>query len=155
MHLLPFSRAPFIIDLLECSMFFVLALMSYSIYLVKIKKKYQLHKRIQILISCLLLVVIVFFEIDIRLHGWRQYAEISPYYPGMVFLSLFIHIIFATLTLVFWSLTIYHGIKFFDFKNPRPNEYSMRHKKIGKISAVLLFITTITGTIFFYLAFVA
>ena len=68
------SRAPLVIDILVIATVLVALLLAYSIFSVRVRRNYQRHRRLQIFISVLLLVVLIFFEVSMHLHGWRGQA---------------------------------------------------------------------------------
>ena len=85
-------------------------------------------------LGVVLLVVVVLFEVDVRVYGWRQFAEASAYYDSWVFPSLYIHLVFAISTTFLWIYVIVAALRQFD-SPPKPNAYSRRHKWIAKIAA--------------------
>ncbi len=149
-----FSRGSFMLDFVAVALFGVVAVLSYSIYIVKYQRKYELHKKIQIVLAAVLLVVITFFELEIRLYGWRHLAEPSPYFETYLYPILIVHLIIAVSTVVLWGITIVGAFK--NYSTPlRPNAYSPKHKILGKAAAIAMFLTAVTGWILYYCAFVA
>lgn len=142
------------LDAIALAMFVVVPTMLWSIYLVKYRKKYELHRRIQLILAGGLLIVIVLFELDVRLHGWQQYAKASPYFDTWLFPFLYVHLAFAISTTVLWVVAIVGALR--HFKPPiGPNAYSPRHKRIAKLAALDMCCTAVTGVTFHWLAFVA
>ncbi len=153
------NRASFMLDVVFSAMFVVVPVMGFSIYQVKYRRRYLLHKQIQVGIGVVLLLAVTLFEIDMRVNGWRERATASPYYnsiwtEGWVNWSLWIHLTFAVSTSVLWVFVIVQALRKFP-RPPRPNEYGPRHKFWATIAAVDLCLTALTGWIFYYLAFVA
>src|SRR5262245_32668274 len=68
------TRAPLMVDVVFLAMFAVVAVLAWSVYQVKTRHRYQLHKWTQITLGAVLLVAVILFEIDIRLHGWEERA---------------------------------------------------------------------------------
>jgi len=144
------------LDFVFLAMFGIIAIMGVSIYLVRFKKKYQLHKMIQIVLGIVLLVAVTAFEVDMRFitKDWRSLAEASPYFEsGVVSTTLWIHLCFAVPTPVVWLLVIINGCRKFP-SPPQPNEYSAKHIIWARIGALLMTLTAVTGWIFYVLAFV-
>jgi putative membrane protein len=150
---LPMSRASFILDFLVLAMAVIIPIMLVSIHLVRKHRNYQLHKRIQILLGVVLGVAILVFELDMRLYGWRQYAEASPYYTTLVMPSLIFHLIFAIPTLFLWIYTITMALR--QRIDTQTGKYRFRHKFFGRLSAYAMIGTTLSGCLFFWLAFMA
>ncbi len=154
---IPFSRGSLMMDTVLIGMALILPALGYSIYRVR-QGSYNTHRIINSVIGSTLLVVVILFEIEVRLFGWRQQAEVSPYFGPALFWVLGIHIFFAVsasiaLVLTFWGT-------FRNFKNINgnynyPSSYRKSHARLGKITALLLMTTTITGSIFYYMAFIA
>jgi uncharacterized membrane protein YozB (DUF420 family) len=150
---LPMSRASFTLDFIALAMAAVIPVMLVSLYQVRERKNYQLHKRIQILLGLVLGVAILVFELDMRLYGWRQYAEASPYYTTLVIPSLIFHLFFAIPTLFLWIYTIVMALRQrIDTENGKSR---FRHKFFGRLSAYAMIGTTLSGWLFFWLAFMA
>src|SRR6188472_597565 len=86
------TRAPLILDVLCLAMIAVLIVLAWSIYLAKVKRRFALHKSIQITLGVVLLVVIVLFEMDIRLHGWQDRAadQLGGQAPAAAFTALYV-----------------------------------------------------------------
>ena len=148
------GRAPLSLDLLLIALIVVSILLNLSIYLVKYKKQYNLHKILQIIISIALVFVIIVFELDMRINGWVHLAESSPYYNTFVWPSLIIHISCSVFTLIFWFTTLIHALKNFSTP-PVPGIASQKHKKYSFLSILGLHLTIVTGLIFYYLSFIA
>jgi putative membrane protein len=150
---LPMSRASFVLDFIAVAMAAVLPILLVSLYQVRQRRNYQLHKRIQILLGLVLGVAILVFELDMRLYGWRQFAEPSPYYTTFVIPSLIFHLIFAIPTLFLWIYTIVMALRQrIDTQSGNPQ---FRHKFFGRLSAYAMIGTTLSGWLFFWLAFMA
>lgn len=151
---IPYSRASFMLDLVVVAMIVVVPVLAWSIYLVRYKHNYSLHKRIQATLGVVLLVTVCFFELDIRLNGWRQFATDSPFYDTWVFPVLYTHLFFAVSTVLLWVFVIVAALRRFP-SPPVPNEYSPRHRQIARIAAIDMVCTAVSGWAFYVLAFVA
>jgi putative membrane protein len=147
------SRAPLAIDLIAYAMLGLVPLLATSLYLVK-KGHYDAHRRIQVSLSVGLLLVIVAFEIEVRLRGWTQWAKASPYFDGILFPFLYGHVTLATVTTVLWAVTIVKAMRGFPAPT-RPGPHSIPHKKLARWAAGAMFLTATTGWTFFWMAFVA
>jgi uncharacterized membrane protein YozB (DUF420 family) len=151
---IPYSRASFMLDLVAVAMLAVVPVLAWSIYLARCRKNYSLHKRVQIVLGVALLATVCFFELDMRLHGWRQFATDSPYYESWVFPVLYIHLVFAVSTVLLWVYVIVTALRRFP-SPPVPNEYSPRHRRIARLAAIDRVCTAVSGWVFYVLAFVA
>jgi putative membrane protein len=153
-------RAPFMLDVIIIAMVFVLIALAWSVCSVKYRNRYQRHKVTQLCLTGGLLILLVFFEIDIQFfEPWRERADASPYYDaatrsGLAVYSLWIHLFFATTTLALWLLIIVRALIHFP-NPPRPNSHSRFHARWGMVAAVDMLFTAVTGWFFYFLAFVA
>lgn len=153
------TRASLMLDVVFLAMFAILPLLAFSIWLVKYRCAYQWHKRIQLTLASMLAVTVVLFEIDVRLHGWRERAKVSPNYgtskmPGLVDGVLLVHLFFAVTTALIWIYVIVAALRRFSI-SPAPGEHSPNHKRWGWVAAIDMLGTAVTGWIFYWLAFVA
>jgi putative membrane protein len=171
------TRASLMLDVVFLAMFVVLVALAVSIYLVRYRRSYLVHKRLQLLLGTVLLVTVALFEADMRVNGWMDRAEASRFYkpmaapgwllstvylkllgraevPGLVFTSLGIHLFFAVTTSLLWIWVIVQALRRFP-KPPAPGDHSASHKLWAWIAAIDMGMTAITGWIFYLLAFVA
>lgn len=150
------NRASWMLDTLFIALFVILLVLSVSIYLVRVKKNYAAHKWIQIGLALVLLVALAGFELDIRFFtNWRELAEPSPYFEsGLVDRMLAFHLIFAIPTPFLWAWVIWRALKRFP-SPPIPGQHSPEHRWWGRIAAAFMLMTTITGWVFYWMAFVA
>lgn len=150
------TRASLMLDVVFLAMFAVVPILFWSIYLVRVKRNYQLHKQVQVTLSLVLLVAVTLFEVDMRFFtGWREGAEASPYYStAVVEKALLVHLCFAVTTAVVWSLVVVRALRNIP-SPPGPSAHSVWHKRWGWIAALDMLGTSVTGWIFYYLAYVA
>lgn len=149
---LPGSRASLMLDVVFVAMFLVLPVMAWSIAAVR-RGRYALHKRTQLVLAGVMLVAVTVFEIDIRLFtNWRARAEASPFYPGVVYVALYVHLVFAITTTLVWIWVIVRALRHFD-RPVAPGPHSASHRRWGWIAAWDMVLTAVTGWIFYFLAF--
>ncbi|MFM7136178.1 MAG: DUF420 domain-containing protein [Planctomycetota bacterium] len=116
-------------------------------------KRYALHKLLQLVIVTVLAAAIVVFEVDIRLFSdWRLRAAASPFWPAGVLTSLGIHLVFAVSTLVLWAWVVWEALRRFP-SPPVPGSHGPRHRRMARLAALDLLATSVTGVIFYWLAF--
>lgn len=152
---LPFSdRSFFMMDFVCVAMVLVLPAIGFGIYMARTKKNYAFHKKWQLLLATVLLLTVVFFEIEVRFSNWQEAAKQSPFYETYLYPTLIIHLVFAISTVILWLANIYGALTCFS-KPPKPGAYSSRHKRLGRLSALGMLGTALTGWLFYYIAFVA
>jgi putative membrane protein len=149
------TRASLMLDVVFLAMFAVLPVMGVSIGLARFRRQYAWHKRMQLTLAVVLLATVAAFELDMQLvSGWRGRAMLSPYWPGGVWASLDVHLIFSISTFFLWLYVVIYALR--NIPNPpQPSAYSQRHVFWARLAAIDLVLTAITGWIFYWLAFVA
>ncbi|MCG8450889.1 MAG: DUF420 domain-containing protein [Pirellulales bacterium] len=149
------TRASLMLDVVFVAMFVVLAVMGWSIYQVRYRKRYALHKRTQLLLAGILLVTVMAFEVDMRLYGWEDRAagEIGGSADPVVWKALYVHLVFAISSALLWPVVIYRAWKQFPTP-PAPNTHSRSHLFWARLAALDLLMTSVTGWVFYVLAFV-
>ena len=149
------TRASFGMDVVLVGLLATLPLLAWSIYLVARRRNFAAHRKLQLFIAAALATAIVVFEIDVRLiSDWKLRAAPSPFWPSGVLSALGIHLVFAISTLVLWVWVVWEAVKRFP-SPPGPNAHSPRHRVMARLAAIDLVLTAITGTVFYWLAFVA
>ena len=148
------TRASLGMDVVLVGLLLVLPLLAWSIHLVRNRRNFAAHKRLQLLIAGLLLAVIVSFEIDVRLGSdWKLRAVASPWWPAGVWLALSVHLVFAISTFVLWVWVVWEAVARFPVPPP-PGAHGPRHRLMARLAGIDLVLTTVTGTFFYWLAFV-
>ncbi len=153
------ARGSWMLDLVVLAMVLVVVVLSWSLYVVRYQQNYQLHKRIQLTLGIVLLIAVTAFEIDMRfITDWRSLAEPSPYFSregwSLAWGALLIHLACALPTTLLWIAVIVAALRHFP-SPPSPSPHSVTHRRWGKIAAIGMYATAVTGWIFYYLAFVA
>jgi hypothetical protein len=149
------TRASLVVDVLALAMLVVVLVLTWSIYQVKFRRRYSLHKRTQLTLGIIVLAVVVLFEIDVRLHGWESRAagQVGGRAAVQVWYALYLHLFFAVTTVVLWPITIFLALR--NFPNPpQPGQHSRIHVPLARCAAADMVMTALTGWVFYWLAFV-
>lgn len=149
------TRAPLMVDVVCVAMLVVVVVLGWSIYQVKIRRRYHVHKWTQITLGAILLVVVILFEIDIRLHGWEERAagKIGGQPASVVIWALYVHLVFAISSVILWPITI--GLAAMNFgEPPAPGPHSRVHIPLARTAAADMVLTALTGWLFYWFAFV-
>lgn len=147
------------LDLVFVAMFAVVPVMVWSIWQVRRHRRYERHKRTQLALGTLLLVVVLGFELEIRLSGWEDLARQSPHWqPGWwndaIDYALAVHLVFAIPTPLVWIYVIVRALSGFP-RPARPAAHSRQHKIWARVAALAMAMTAVTGWVFYWLAFAA
>lgn len=149
------TRASLMLDVVCLGMVVVVFVLGWSIRLVRRHRRYELHKRIQLTLAVVLLVVLTAFETDVRLHGWQERAagEIGGKASPAVVSILSIHLFFAVTTVGLWAVVLVKAWR--HFPTPAvPNAHSRFHRRWARLAAWDMVLTTVTGWVFYAMAFV-
>lgn len=149
---IPYSRGTLMLDVVATAMLAIIPLLAWSIYLVRFRRNYRTHQRVNMAIALVLLGAVVLFEVDMRLYGWRHLAEPSSLYDSWVYPILYIHLAFAIATTGLWVTTVVPAMRRFSHP-PRPNGHSRFHRGIARFAAVGMLGTATTGWAFYIIAF--
>ena len=143
------------LDVVFLAMLAVLPVQAFSFWIVKYKRNLIAHRNLQVGTASILLVTVLAFEIDMQLFtDWRLHAKDSRFYDsGWVDRLLWIHLVFAIPTPFIWGWVIFAAIKNFTW-NVTTNAYAARHRIWGRVAAVFLMMTSLTGWVFYLAAFV-
>ncbi len=154
-------RTSFMLDFVVVALILIVPILVYSLYVVKVQHKYVLHRNLQLLLGIILLVAVGLFEIDLQLvqGGWAKVVAKRPTpltaeQLNFVQTVLRVHLIFAISTPFLWAATIVLALRRMP-SSPGPSAHSRLHKSLGWISTIDIVLTSVTGLIFYYFAFVA
>ena len=147
------TKAPFYIDLITCYFTVLPFLLAYSIYFA-VKKELKKHFISQSIILGFTLIIVLFFEVSIRLEGgFAEYSKDISISMNFLVPYLIIHIIIAIAAIAGW---LYLFIS--SYKAYKQNNYtffkSTKHKKIGRAIFLALLITCIMGIGMYYFLFI-
>lgn len=153
----------FMLDFVVCALVGVVPVLLWSLYLVKIRRAYRLHRNLQLGLGVVLLIAVAAFEVDLQLvhGGWENVVNKPNQTPRMTPAELdsarrvlWVHLVFAISTPLLWATTIILALRRFP-SPPQPGPHSSLHKKLGWASAIDITLTAVTGLVFYYVAFMA
>ena len=152
--------ATFMLDFVVTALVLIVPTLLVSLYLVKFQRNYTAHRNLQLVLAGVLLVAVVTFEVDIRAHGgWRAIVgarrnPLSAEQLETVKQTLYVHLVFAISTPLLWGTTIALALKRMP-KPLAPCAHSRLHKTLGWLAVCDLVLTSLTGLLFYYRAFIA
>ncbi|MGP2655475.1 DUF420 domain-containing protein [Malaciobacter sp. WC5094] len=128
-------------------------LLAYSIKLA-VDKKYKLHFISQTIILVVTLIMVLIFEIGVRISGgFIEYAENSGVSYDFLLIFLIVHIVIAIFAIAGWLYLYISSFKL--FKKSGFKEFSnTAHKKIGKAIFASLTLTSIMGVSIYIFLFI-
>jgi len=151
----------FMLDFVVCALVLIVPLILLSLWLVKFRRQYLAHKRLQIVLGVVLLAAVTAFEVDVQLvhGGWEKIVAKQNLEPAALAAKiasvrpwLLVHLIFAITTPFLWVATTVLALKRFG-SNPVPGAHSKLHSTLGWASTVDITLTSVTGLLFYYVAF--
>ena len=144
------TTAPLYLDITTVYFTSLPFLLAISIYFA-IKKEFEKHFLSQAIILGLTLIIVVIFEICIRVSGgFLEYSKYSNISFEFMLVFLTIHILIAIAAVGGWLFLFISSYK--DYKN---NSFDgKKHKKIGKAIFVALTISSIMGICIYTFLFV-
>ena len=150
----------FMLDFVVCALVLIVPLLMYSLYEVRIRRNFSRHRNLQVAIGFILLAAVGAFEVDVQLihGGWETIVGTrlgppdSPAFRRAACV-LHVHLIFAVTTPVLWCLTAVMALRRFG-SPPEPGRHSRWHTLLGRVSIADIVLTSVTGLLFYYLAFV-
>ena len=156
------NDASLMLDVVVCALVLVVPTLLFSIFLVKVRRKYLWHRNIQVGLGIVLLLTVAAFEIDIRVQGGWEAIVNKPDQPPRisgdqlvyVWNVLCLHLVFAISTPLLWVTTIVLALKRFP-SPPVPGAHSGLHKKLGWASTIDITLTSVTGLYWYSIAFMA
>lgn len=149
----------FMLDSVVVALVLVVPVLVFSLYSVRIRRDYVRHRNLQLALAATLLAAVMAFEIDLHLvqGGWQNVVKKGPPLSStdLAFIQrvLRIHLIFAGSTPLLWATTIFCAMRFMP-RPPGPSPHSRLHKFLGWASTLDLVLTSVTGLVFYYVAFV-
>jgi hypothetical protein len=105
-------RASLMLDIVVCALVIVVPTLLASLYAVKIRGNYALHRFLQVMLGIVLLMTVGLFEIDMRLHGGivgilaKRSRPLSAKELTSFYRLLYVHLFFAISTVVLWAVTL-------------------------------------------------
>jgi len=151
----------FMLDFVVCALVLIVPLLLFSLFLVKVKRHYAGHMRLQLALGIILLVAVTAFEVDIQMvhGGWQNIVARQQLSPDLLTAKiaavrpwLLLHLVFAVSTPFLWATTIVLALKRFGTR-PQPGPHSRVHSLLGWASTIDITLTSVTGLWFYYLAF--
>lgn len=147
------TRAPVYLDLVAVY-FMLLPLLLFVSIRFAVKGEIKKHLKSQLAVFIMTLLMIVVFEVGMRLAGgFKEYmAESSVSYTFFI-TFLIIHIIVAIATVNLWSYQIISSVKSYK-KGTLNGENAKKHKKIARILMLGIIVTLIQAACIYYFMFV-
>ncbi len=144
------TKAPFYMDLITLYFGMLPVLLGSAIFMA-MKHKYELHYKMQLSIFIVTLVVVVIFEIGVRVSGgFNEFMSDSNANYSAMAIFLAVHILIAIVSVIMWAVLIYSALRQFRL-HKKPLVRS--HAKIGKWVYFGMTITSIMGVMIYYFLF--
>ena len=116
-----------------------------------IKGNFKAHMRSQIIILLITIVMVLVFEIGVRISGgFLEFAKTSDYSFNFLVTFLVIHVLIAVAAVIGWIYLVVSSYK--AYKKDDIAGLS-RHKKMGRAIFAALTLTSIMGVMFYVFLF--
>ena len=143
------TNAPMYMDIITLYFFTLPFLMGSAIFMA-IKKRYELHKKMQMAIFVVTILIVILFEVGVRFSGgfdtFMRYSS-ADYTYMIIFLIL--HVLVAIMSVILYSVLIYTALKESKIQNKH-----ISHKKLGKVVYAGMSITSLSGLLIYYYLFI-
>ena len=147
------TKAPFFMDMVTL----IVAMLPFLVYLGIIFARrglYGLHRWYQWALFVFSVLVVGWFEYGVRVGGgFQSYVEGSDLPKLFLFLSLILHVVIAVFTVLWWSRTLIQADWNYRHRH-LPGGFTLRHIRAGTLSAVGIFLTSLTGIWIYLFLFV-
>lgn len=146
------------LDFVVCALVLIVPLLLFSIYQVKFKKNYLLHRNMQILLGVTLMAAVAAFEIDMRLQGGvdeilkKRASPLTTAQLDFFWNVMYVHLFFAVTTVPLWATTLILAWRRFP-SPPYPSAHSGLHKPLAWLSTIDITMTSVTGLAVYYYGF--
>ncbi|MDD2789634.1 MAG: DUF420 domain-containing protein [Sulfurimonas sp.] len=145
------TSAPFYMDFITLYFAVLPFLMGVGIFMA-VKKRYELHYKMQLAIFVVTLLVVGIFEVGVRISGgFSAFMQQSNANETFMIIFLVIHILIALVAFVLYSVLMYSAVKEFRLKS---TPVVKSHKKLGMIVFAGMSITSLMGVMIYYFLFV-
>jgi putative membrane protein len=147
------TRAPMYLDIVAVY-FILLPLLLFVSIRFAVKGDIKKHLKSQLAIFAMTLLMIVVFEVGMRLAGgFKEYMAESSVSYSFFITFLIVHIIVAIATVNLWSYQIISSVKSYK-KGTLIGENAQKHKKIARILMLGIVVTLIQAACIYYFMFV-
>lgn len=152
-------KASLMLDVVVCALVVVVPTLLFSLYQVKIRRNYRLHKALQITLGVVLLVAVGLFEVDLRSQGGiaailaKRTRPLSGDELAFFNRLLYVHLFFSVSTVFLWATTLTLALRRIP-SPPAPCAHSHLHKRLGWLSAADITMTAVTGLAVYYFGFI-
>ena len=119
------------------------------------QKAYQKHLYSQLLIFIMTMIVIVIFEVGIRLEsGFLEFSKNSSIPFSFLLPFLFIHIMIAVITVLAWIYLLISSFRNFKNNSFGSPDMALSHKRVGKWVFIGLSLSAFMGVTLYILLFI-
>jgi len=144
------TSAPVYMDLVTLY-FALLPFLLFAGIVMAIRKKFDLHYKMQLCTFLLTLVMVVVFEIGVRFSdGYSVFIKNANVDADFMLVFLLIHVLIALASVVLWSILVYSAIKEFKLG---ATPFVKSHKKLGMYVYAGMSITSFMGVLIYYFLF--
>jgi membrane-associated HD superfamily phosphohydrolase len=143
------TRADFTVDLVMTISGFLPFLLLSAFYIAS-KRKFDLHKNLQIILFIIVTILVISLEFDVRYGDLKEISKRSPYAGSIELMVVFlVHLFFAVSSFFAWCWLIVKSLRRY------PTFFDFEHKKYGKIIFWDIILMVISGWVLYWMTFAA
>lgn len=147
------TRASLLADIAYVLLLLMIPVISWNLEVLVLRKNYELHKKVQLVLTWVFLIATVLFCIDLLGFGWEhRTAEPEGKIPRITYMTLTIHLVFWGVTALIWSVLLVQSLR----KIPNPPvacDFGPTYIYWMVMLILQLFLATLTGWEFYMLAY--
>ncbi|MBU0631240.1 DUF420 domain-containing protein [bacterium] len=145
------TQAPFYLDVITIYFALLPFLMFLSISFA-IKKQYDKHFLSQLILFIVTLVVVVIFEVGVRISGGiMEFMKTANISFAFMITFLIIHVSIAIASVTLWSALLYGAVKSYRLES---SGVSSAHARFGRYVFLGMTISSFMGVAIYYLLFI-
>lgn len=145
------TAAPFYMDLVTLYFALLPFLLIVGI-MMAVRKKFELHYKMQLSTFLLTLVMVVVFEVGVRFSdGYSVFMQSANINETFIWIFLLVHVLIALVSVVAWSILVYSAVKEFKLG---ATPFVKSHKKLGMWVYAGMSITSFMGVLIYYFLFI-
>ncbi len=146
------TRGDFLSDLLICALAIIVPLLLFAIQSGRVRR-IKIHHTVMLAIYYTVVAYVIVYEVNMLAKGGMEFLEANVRMDKNIYwIVTGFHVLLGAITLILGGITIRLGMR--AQASVLNLEVKKRHRKTGWTTFFLLFFTSVTGLVVYYLTFV-